>query len=410
MFREFIEDLRKSRRPVLLIGGGVRSAGAEDWARRLGARLKIPCIPTWNAVDIFTNDFEYYRGRIGTYGTRYGNFTIQNADLILAIGCRFSGRITGGDIKSFARGAKIYAVDIDKANLKYPTVKIDVPICMDAKYFIVDLMSVLLEQEESAWSWWLKQTKDWMDKYPVVLEEYYAEDKIVHPYVFVKVLSETLDDRDIVVADCGGNVVVVYQALETKFGQRVISSHGNSPMGFSFAGAIGAALAAPDRRVVCLIGDGGFNMNIQELQTIRNYNIENLKVFIMNNHIYGITRQFQDTHFESRYEASGPKGYNQPDFLPIADAYGIMGLDIRDHHMLRERIRDVIDYPRVIICDVNMNEYCKYEPRIAGFTPIEDMAPLLPRRELRQNMKYSMRPKGFDGEETAAWLEQDIIP
>src|SRR3990167_619212 len=118
MFKEYLEDLQKAKRPVLLIGGGIRSAGITGLARWLGEILKIPCLPTWNAVDVFTNDFPYYRGRIGTYGTRFGNFTIQNSDLVLALGCRFSGRITGGRVDSFARGAKIYAVDVDKAQLE----------------------------------------------------------------------------------------------------------------------------------------------------------------------------------------------------------------------------------------------------------------------------------------------------
>ena len=383
IIKQYLEELEESKRPVFLIGGGVRSARASELAREVGRNLKIPCIPTWNAIDIFTNDYPFYRGRIGTYGTRYGNFTIQNADLILAVGCRFSGRITGGKIESFARHAKIYAVDIDEANFAHPTIKIDVPICKDAYTFLADLLPRIENTNKRGW---LNQTKTWMDKYPIVLPEYYKERGYVHPYVFIKTLSEELDSNDIIVSDCGGNAVVVFQAFETKWGQRVFSNHGNSPMGFAFAGAIGAAIAKPDRRVICLIGDGGFNMNIQELQTIRNYDINNLKVFIMNNHIYGITRQFQDTHFGGRYEASGPKGYNPPDFMPIVHAYGISAMCTGGDYDWQLAIRGVLSSPFTEVCDVDMGNYCKYEPRIAGWTPIEDMSPFLPREELRENM------------------------
>ena len=382
---DFLEDLKKAERPVLLVGGGVRSANAVKEVRRLGEWLQIPCIPTWNAVDIITSDFEYYRGRIGTFGHRGGNFTIQNADLILSIGCRMSGRITGGNVAAFAKNAKKYIVDVDKANLnpKLQQVKGDVNIYMDAFEFI----DVLGHQWHRSYippkTEWLTQTKEWMDKYPVVLPEYYKEKDRVNPYVFVKTLSEELTPDDIIISDCGGNVVNVYQAFETKWGQRLISSHGNSPMGFSFAGAIGAQLAYPNKRVICLIGDGGFNMNIQELQTIKNYNLP-IKTFIMNNQIYGITWQFQDTHFGSRYEACGPKGYNPPNFMAIASAYNIRIEKIYDNDYLRTHIRRVLnsplpfDSPDAVVCDVDMKHWHTYEPRIVGWdTELDNMTPKL---------------------------------
>lgn len=403
-----LKDLAAARRPVFLIGGGARQAAR--LCRLVGTHLRIPCIPTWNAVDIFTNDFMFYRGRIGTYGTRYGNFTIQNSDLILAVGCRFSGRITGGYISSFARGAKIYAVDIDNSQLKHSTIVVHVPIHSDAVVFLSSLLNDLRRKNLQLYNDnWLKLTADWMRRYPIVLPEYYEDQTIVHPYVFMKVLSDLLVPGDVIVSDCGGNAVVTFQAFETKWGQRLVSSHGNSPMGFAFAGAIGAALARPNQRIVCLIGDGGFNMNIQELQTVRNYNVKNLKVFIMNNHVYGITRQFQDTHFSSRYEASGPKGYNPPDFVPIVQAYGICAKHIQQPVNLWREIKGALEYDGTIVIDVDMGNYCKYEPRIAGWTPIEDMVPLLPLEEFVHNMIVPLvgrRLKIGDTEERAQWQRE----
>ncbi|GAI27347.1 unnamed protein product, partial [marine sediment metagenome] len=296
-------------------GGGIRIANAVLEVRELGARLQVPCLATWNAIDIFTSDYEFYRGRVGTFGGPGRNFAIQNSDLLLSIGCRISGRITGGYVDSFARAAKKYIVDIDKANLEHQQVKGDVNIHCDAKYFVRALLNRLAGHDEMGEglerselpdrTWWLNKTLEWRDKYVPCLPEYYDQKDFVHPYVFIKVLSEELEAGDVIVVDCGGNVVVTYQTFETKFGQRLVSSHGNSPMGYSFAGAMGACFIPDIKRVICLIGDGGFNMNIQELQTVKSYHLP-LKTFIMNNHSYGITRQFQDTNYQSRYLASGP--------------------------------------------------------------------------------------------------------
>ena len=187
-------------------------------------------------------------------------------------------------------------------------------------------------------------------------------------------------------ADCGGNIVITSQAFETKFGQHFITNNGNSPMGFSFAGAMGAWFAAPDKNVVCIIGDGGFNMNIQELQTFVNYGVK-VKTFILNNHIYGITKAYQETNFQGRAEACGPKGYNPPDFIKIAEAYGVHTISIESPANLEEQIQAVMEYDGAVICDVNIHEYHTYEPRIFGWsTPIEDMYPYLDREEFRKNM------------------------
>jgi len=176
-------------------------------------------------------------------------------------------------------------------------------------------------------------------------------------------------------------------AFETKFGQRYVTSNGHAPMGFSFAGAIGAWLGADrSRQVVCLIGDGGFNMNIQELQTLVNYGIK-IKTFILNNHIYGITKQFQETNFQGRTEACGPVGYNPPDFVKVAKAYGIKTFAINKNSEMNGRIDEVLAYDHAVVCDVNCHEFRQYEPRIFGWsTPIEDLYPYLPREEFQANM------------------------
>jgi len=389
---KYIEDLKNSERPCLMVGGGVRSSGAIKELLELGKLLKIPVFPTWNALDIVCNDYEYYGGNIGTYGGKGRNFGIQNSDLLLAIGSRISGRITGGNIHSFARGAKKYMVDVDIAGLqkKLQQVPFDECIYSDAKLFVNLLIERLKGKDLPNFSWWVDRVKGWRDKYDPVTEDMFKPTKYVHPYAFTRILSDEMKSNDIFCGDCGGNIVVTNHAFETKTGQRYFTNNGNSPMGFSFAGGLGAAVAADkSQNVVCVIGDGGFNMNIQELQTLLNYNIP-LKTIIMNNHIYGITKAFQETNFEGRMEACGPIGYNPPNFIDIVNAYKIPTMTVddgSDYEKVREQIREFLNHDGPIVMDLNCHEYHNYNPKIIGWeTPIEDMYPYLDEDEFNSNM------------------------
>ena len=384
-------DLKKSSRPVFLIGGGVQNANATNELHELGNLLKIPMYPTWNALDVVTSDYRYYCGRVGTYGGAGRNFGIQNSDLLISIGSRISGRITGGNVKSFARAAKKYMIDIDSGLLKkeFQQVPFDENINCDAKDFIKIFKDFLIKRKYISGSEknsWLEKCIDWKKKYDPVKKSFYKNNNTVHPYAFIRALSEKMDKNDILVADCGGNIVTCNHAFETKKGQRYFTNNGNSPMGFSFSGAMGAYFADPSRRIVCIIGDGGMNMNIQELQTIKNYNIK-IKTIILNNHIYGITKAFQETNFEGKSEACGPRGYSPPDFIKVSKAYGIKTLEVKNNSEFNERIDEILNFDETVIVDVDCNEYHKYEPRIFGWnTPIEDMYPYIDRQEFKDNM------------------------
>jgi len=387
---EFLADLQNCERPSLMVGGGVRLAGAEKDILKLGEKLKIPVFPTWNALDIICSDYPYYGGRIGTYGGAGRNFGIQNTDLLLAIGSRISGRITGGNIHSFAREAKKYMVDVDRPALqkKLQQVPFDVCILSDAKLFIQMLLDRIDEIPD--FSKWLEKCIYWRNKYDPVTDDMYDTSEYVNQYAFTRILSEEMKSNDILVGDCGGNIVVVNHCFRTKTGQRYFTNNGNSPMGFSFAGAIGAWFASDKEKqnVVCIIGDGGMNMNIQELQTLINYNV-GIKVIILNNHIYGITKAFQETNFEGRMEACGPIGYNPPNFLKVAEAYGLQTVSIQgsNYEFIRQQIRDILDHDGPLIVDVNCYEQHTYEPKLIGWeTPIEDMYPYLDREEFLENM------------------------
>ena len=384
-------DINKSSRPVLLIGGGVKIADATEDLHEIGELLKIPMYPTWNALDVVTSDYKYYCGRVGTYGGAGRNFGIQNSDLLISIGSRISGRITGGNVKTFARAAKKYMVDIDEGTLnkKFQQVPFDENINCDAKNFIKIFKNFLIKKKFKSnenHTKWLNRCVDWKKTYDPVKKGYFKNTNTVQPYAFIRRLSEKMGKDDILVADCGGNIVTCNHAFETKKGQRYFTNNGNSPMGFSFSGAIGAYFANPKKRIVCIIGDGGMNMNIQELQTIKNYNI-NIKTIILNNHIYGITKAFQETNFGGKSEACGPRGYIPPDFIKVSNAYGIKTMEIKNNSEFDEKIDQLLNCKESIVVDVDCHNHHEYEPRIFGWkTPIEDMYPYIDRDEFKKNM------------------------
>ena len=384
---KFLDDLAGAVRPVLLIGGGVRGARAREAFNLLAEALRVPCFPTWNALDVVPSDHPWYGGRVGTYGGPGRNFGVQNADLLLAIGCRLSGRITGGRPETFARGARRYCVDVDEALLDPRTQQqpFHVNIHADATEFMRDLESAYRRQRTEVGisttafetrERWLHQVFCWRDKYDPVQ----GDQPQSHPYGYVRELSRHLPPNAVIITDCGGNVVTMNQAFQTKTGQRYFSSNGNSPMGFSLAGAIGAWHADPTRPVICVIGDGGLSINAQELAALCRTKV---KVFVLNNHCYGITRAYQEMHNAGRAEASGPDcGVWMPEVEDLARAY-----DIESFSSKRTNLPFMLSHPGPFVCDVDIGDFHDYEPRIFGWdTPIEDMHPYLLREEFRANL------------------------
>lgn len=387
--------LAESSRPVILAGGGIKLGRAEKSFRQLVNKLRVPVLATWSGIDILPHDHPLYCGQIGVYGARGANFAIQNSDLLISIGSRLDTRQTSGQPHTFAREAKKVVVDIDEAELNKGCVKADVGIPADAKEFIIEFLAQRPQFNKPDFTLWLKRCQDWKRKYPAVLPEYYKQKGSVNAYVFIKTLAEELNKDDIIIADEGGNLTWTIQTFEVKEGQRLFSAMGNSPMGYAFPASIGAWFAAPDRRIICIDGDGGFQVNIQELQTVVHYNVP-IKIFILNNASYGIIKQFQETYFRGRYEASTKKfGYSCPDFVKVAKAYGLKTERIKSHAELRARIRGVLHTPGPVLCDVKIAEGQKMIPKLIAFQhkdgryiskPIEDQVPFLPREEFLQNM------------------------
>jgi acetolactate synthase-1/2/3 large subunit len=369
MFSELESDLREAKKPLFLIGGGAGTVKA----------IPYPCVVTWNALDKVTPDQGHYAGVVGTYGGPGRNFAVQACDLLVAVGCRISGRITGGMVDNFAPRAKKWIIDIDEGTLKLAN--FDRKWKIDADKFWEEMEFALLTAEQVQWA---IKTIEWVNKYDPVKPEMMEE---FHHYGFMRKISEYIPDNAIITFDTGGNAIMMGHCFKPKKGQRIFSSNGNSPMGFSMCGAMGAWFADKTRPIVCFIGDGGFNMNLQELQTIKNYGI-NVKIFILNNHCYGNTKLFQRYNYGSRFYACGPDGYSPPSFYKIAKAYGIKCHKIPiTPGWNQDVINKALHSDEAYIVDVEHHDFYEYLPRISRFDQdLCDQDPPLPREEVEANL------------------------
>lgn len=379
-----LSKLAEAKRPLILLGGGIKLANAEKETRELINYLQVPFAVTWNMIDFAESNDPLYAGRVGTFGGDGRNFAIQNCDFLLSIGSRISGRIIGGMIDSFAREAYKVIVDVDSRELEYQQVKHNVGVIMDAKEFAIAAKETHCPEFDA--SGWIERVIEWRNKYRVYKTEYEDQKDSVNPYVFIKELSKQVDEHSIIITDIGSNSVVTHQCWDTKLGQKIFANNGNASLGYALPAAIGAAIANPDKQIICITGDGGLNFNIQELQTIKTYNL-NIKIFIFNNDMYGMTKAFRDTNCNCNYAGCDrDNGVVMPDFFRIADAYRITNYRINEHMYLAQDISYVLSYKKSILCDVNMKGFYDYAPKLNYFGPIEDMYPFLPRDEFRANM------------------------
>lgn len=384
--------IQKSKRPVILLGGGIRSSGTIEQARELIEKLGIPTVVTWCGFDILPHNHMNYLGNIGSYGNRKANYTIQNSDLVLVLGARLNLRQTGGEPKTFAREAVKIMVDFDEFEIERCSVKIDLPIKSDLLKFFNLFLNLPLQRLNI--DWWREKTRYYKRNFSEVLPEYYQQADSVNVYVFMKKLSELVPAEMPVITDCGGNLIWTMQAYEVKKNQRVFSNMGLSSMGYSLAASIGACLANDRKPVVCIIGDGGLQVHIQELQTIKYYNLP-IKIFVINNKSYGIIKQTIESWFDIQSQVELEKrclavserdGYSCPDFVKVAGAYGIPSLRINNHQEMAIKIVNLLSRDGPMLCDVTLNEYQKIAPRLEFGRPIEDQHPLINRDELKTIM------------------------
>jgi acetolactate synthase I/II/III large subunit len=390
--REIVKRLKQATRPVILAGTGVRLASALPLFEELIERLKIPVTTAWTH-DLIESDNPLFCGRPGTIGDRAGNFVVQNSDLLLVLGSRLNIRQVSYNWKSFARRAYKIQVDIDQFELDKPTVRPDMAVHSDLKFFLREMLRQLGESD------YRPQHRDWLDwcqerrrRYPVVQEKQRHSQQI-NPYDFIEQLFDRLLPGDIVVCGNASACIVPFQAARLKKGQRLISNSGSASMGHELPAAIGAALASTGKRVICLAGDGSIQMNLQELQTIVHHRLP-IKILVLNNGGYLSIRTTQHNFFD-HLTGEGPRsGVSFPDAVKVASAYGIQAMQIKDPVELPE-IWKLLDGPDACLCDVLLDPEQEFEPRLRSriqedgsiSTPsLEDMYPFLSSDELNDNI------------------------
>jgi acetolactate synthase I/II/III large subunit len=380
--------IQSSSRPLIIVGSGVKLANAEKEAVDFIKRTNIPCVTSWPAIDLFDGDFDQLVGSCGTSANRPGNFATQSCDLLISLGCRLNGLITGNKASNFATNAQKIMVDIEDSEInKENGVVIDIPINMNLKNFFDCLSHEDFNIGDI--SIWRDRINTWKKRYPICRPEYYSEKKYVNPYVFMETLSQETKKDTIIIVDTGATLVWTMQGYMPKTKQTLFTDFNHSTMGYSFPASIGVKAAKPNCEVICIIGDGGFNMNLQELGTLALQNLP-IKIFILNNKSYGLIKQSQKTWLKSRYVCVDiDSGVASPDFIKIAKAYNIKTKTIDSHNNLEASLKYVLEYNNgPILCDVIVDSNQEALPKSNFERSIEDMYPYLSKSELEENMNF----------------------
>lgn len=407
---EIIRKLQEAKRPVILAGTGIRLAGAYEDFLDMIRKLDIPVVTAWNAHDLLEEDHPLYCGRPGSVGLRGGNFVVQNCDLLFVLGCRLNIRQISYNYKQFAPLACKIMVDIDRAELDKPTLEIDMKVHADVKD-VLQAVSNEIESDMTGHRRWLEWCKNINQRYPAVLPSYYKKETPVNPYVLIRELSKCLDEDDVIVCGNGSACVVTFQAITIKRKQRVFTNSGCAAMGYGFPAALGSCIAREGKRVVCIDGDGSFQMNIQELQTVVHHRM-NLKIVILNNNGYHSIRQTQTNLFEPPLVGvCSDNGISFPELEKLAYAYGLDYYRIDKVSEIGAKVKAFLSQEGPAICEAMLDEHQNFEPKLSSKVlpdgrivspPIDDMFPFLPREEYEQVRESALAVTGE--EEDSAWI------
>ena len=396
-----IEKIKNAKRPVFHAGYGIRLSGAFDTFRKVLEKLNIPVVTYWNAIDLIETDHPLYCGRAGNMGDRPGNWAIANADLILAIGTRISIRQVGYNWKTWAREAEVIMVDVDQAELKKPTLHVEMPVWADAKDFLEKLDNATSDKVFSGDAW-LDKCRYWKENYPVVLPSQKEENgKTANVYAFVDYLSSRLPENSLTAVSNGACCVVGHQAYVIQKGSRFANNSAVASMGYGLPAAIGTCIGGGRKETICLEGDGSIMMNLQELQTILTNRLP-IKIFMINNNGYHSIRITQTNLFSHHCkvgigEESGDLSF--PEFKKIAEAFGYPYYSASSNAEMQKVVDQVLSQEGPVFCEIFTDTQQVWEPksstkRLPDGTlvspPLEDLAPFLPREELKEQMFIPM--------------------
>ena len=346
--KKAIDLLKGAKRPLIIAGHGVLLSNATEELYKLATTCQVPVVNTLLGLGSFPGEHQLSLGMLGMHGTVYANYAVNEADVVLALGIRFDDRIAGVP-KEFCKDATIIHVDIDPAEIGKNKL-IDVPIVGDLKHVLNEMNHELTPQTHESW---LERIREWREEYPIRVRPH--EGNSLLPQKVIQEIDNIVKGNAIVVTDVGQHQMWTSQFITFSKPNTIITSGGAGTMGFGLPAAIGAQVAQPDKKVVLITGDGGLQMNSQELLLLKAYNIP-VKVVIINNGFLGMVRQWQELFNQRRYSFVDLEV--NPDFETLAKAYGVQGVTLSTIEELRSQLRDLIlsDEPVVINCVVEREE------------------------------------------------------
>lgn len=387
--QKIAEMIVSSRRPVILAGGGIRTAGGAEELQALVEQTCIPVVCTLLGLDVMQHDNPAFYGMIGAYGNRYSNMTLANCDLLLILGARLDSRQTGTRPDTFARAATKIHVDIDHHELN-AKVRVDVAMHADVKEFLIALNSLLKGSRRTDYTPWYSVINGYRDKYPTYSDP--AEFPGIDPNRFMELLADRCSDGDLICLDVGQNQMWAGQSFRLKRNQRMLFSGGMGAMGFALPAALGAAKAAKGRRTIAIAGDGGIQVNIQDLEVIVSHQLP-VKVIVLNNNCLGMVRQFQDLYFGGRRQST-VIGYGCPNLIKIAQAYGLPVFTISSLDTAAAILDEALTLAGPAFIEVTIDQNSCVNPKLVVNRPIEDMSPHLDREELEKVMVIELVDEG----------------
>lgn len=368
--RQAVEMMKSAKRPILYVGGGIIASHSEEELRSVAEALQIPVVTTLMAKSAFPSSHPLNLGHVGMHGSKFANYAVTNADLLVAVGARFSDRVTG-KLADFAPEAKVIHVDVDPAEIGKNRIP-QIPIVGDAKVVLAGMKEQLDKGGyEPQTKEWLEQIEEWRSRHPFYSPGLVALNGSISPEGSLDLLSDMLDpNNSIVTTEVGQHQMWAAQHIDREVPRTFLTSGGLGTMGFGFPAAIGAKVACPDKQVVCVAGDGSFQMNLQEMATAKAEGI-NVKVLLMNNSALGMVHQWQNLFYDKRYsETLLP---DIPDFVKLCEAYGWGGKRVSKPEELEDAFRWLLDYDGPALLDMRIDRDENVFPMVAPGAPLDDI-------------------------------------
>jgi acetolactate synthase I/II/III large subunit len=389
-----IQMLDEAKRPIILAGHGIKLSNSVEAFKSLLDRVKVPVIASWSGIDILGHDHPLFFGCAGIYAQRSSNFIFQKSDFILVLGSRISTPQSGYDLKEFGRCAKIVMVDIDETEFKNFA---HVHVLSDCGKFIEKMADVRCERDE-----WVTECRAIRTEFPLIEKAAHADEEFPNSYRIIDKMSDYLTSNHVIVTDMGTALLSGHNTIRLKEGTKMFSSYGLGEMGYGLPAAFGAAIAAPDKPVLCLNCDGGMMMNLQELQTIIQHRL-NVKIVIFNNDGYLMMKHTQKLLFNGVLTAANAEtGIVLPDYMKVAEAFGYERLRIKSWDDFNSHFKTFMESDQPAICEIFMPPEQDFVPKVKGLLledgsffapPLEEMSPLLPYETVKRIMGESVSKK-----------------